>query len=171
MSTIRPITIDDTEGILVGPAATAVLAPASRYDLYQIGDDWFGVGNFDSWEYGREVQGMNLWQRFPFLVGDILEIHDLEGKLPQYAAIRAIKMIEAANITDDDIRLLGFRDRNHWLEGTAGGMGGRRGWLLSVDRLEDYRPSTTVGKRIPEVSILSEAGEERIFLEGRDKES
>jgi hypothetical protein len=165
MSTIRPITIDDTEGVLVGPAATAVLAPASRHDTYQVGDEWFGVGDFDRWQYGRDVQGINLWQRFLFLVADILEIHDLEGKTPQYAEIQGIKMIDCAKITDDDIQLLGYKDRAQWLEQTSGGLGGRHAWLLAIDRLKDELPSNVKTEPVHDIGIISEAGEERIFLD------
>src|SRR5690349_12549009 len=94
----------------------AMLLPATRRDSFTIADAWRGVGeNYENWRYGRAVDGLRQFPKNAFSVGDTVEVYDFYDRLAARVQVQAIKMIDGEHIADEDIALLGYRDRAEWL--------------------------------------------------------
>jgi hypothetical protein len=147
--TIRQVMGFSTRRIARLPVGTltGVMAPASRRDSYRetASGDWQDA---DDWQYGKPVHAFNMHRQVPFEVGDVLELDSIDGGPIKYARIDAIKMIDGATITDDDIHLLGYKDRDDW---TENGLPARRGWLMTVEMLPGEKENTLKTTRRVEV--------------------
>jgi hypothetical protein len=108
----------------------AMLAPATRKDSYRLADKWQGVGDYTTWIYGQQVEGVQQFPANGYEVGDEIDIYDLADRLGATMKVERIRMITCADITDEDIALLGYRDRDEWIDQTEGGMVERKAWLL-----------------------------------------
>lgn len=124
----------------------ALLLPATFRDSYLIDDKWLGVGDYSAWQYGKTVQAFRtMFNRHEFAVGDTIELYDFFDRHGATMNLKQIKMIVCATITDEDIALIGYRDRAEWLEQTEGGFPERKAWLLVGD--VTVHPLTSEGKQ------------------------
>lgn len=123
--TTRRVVVANTQRV-----KAALLVPATRRDSFRLGATWQGVGDYSTWEYNRQVEAIQQFPKNGYEVGDTLEVYDFTDRLGATMKIEQIKMIVCADITDGDIRLLGYVDRDEWMEQTEGGLVERKAWLL-----------------------------------------
>lgn len=157
--TTRQIMGISTRRVAALPAGSkaAVFAPAAKFDHVQSSptSQWEGV-NYDLWTPGQAVNGFNMWGRFPFQVGDRLEMDGIDSAPTCYSVIEQIIMVDGATLDEDQLRLLGFADRAEWQED---GLPSRRGWLLSVRMTGEQKPHSTPSD--VDIEVHNEDGTER----------
>jgi len=124
-------------GLPAGSKA-AVFAPASRRDRVKLSSSatWTDV-TMDTWTSGILVHAFNMWGRFPFEVGDQLEMNGLDDAPTCYAHIDQITMVDGASLTEAQIHALGYADQADW---QRDGLPSRRGWFVSVCMTGERRP-------------------------------
>jgi hypothetical protein len=141
----------------------AILLLATAKDSYRSGDKWVGVGdkdgNYINWQYGRTVEAVAQFMQSPHAIGDEMEILDLQGRVQLTGNINGIKMIVCADITDEDIALLGYKDRAEWIEQTEG-FPERRGWLILLSEIDKRDASGAAWQDVIDVKTTNaETGE------------
>lgn len=95
--------LDETIGVIV---------PASPFDSYCTGARWFSASSFYAWAHGTRVDAIHFCQTYPFQVGQPFEVYSPVEETSIYLEIQGIKMVNAADLDDDDLALLGFDCRS-----------------------------------------------------------
>lgn len=137
--TIRRVVVANTQR-----AGGAILSPATQKDSYMIDDKWLGAMGYTTWEYGKKVQAFRIMNKHEFAVDDTVELYDFSDRHGATMTVKEIRMIVCADITDEDIALLGYRDRAEWIDQTEGGWPERKAWLI-VGPIEVH-PTEGAGK-------------------------
>jgi hypothetical protein len=148
----------------------ALLLPATRRDFYRLGDTW--SGDYADWRYGLTVPEIRHFGQETYSVGDTLEVYDFQNRLGVRADVTGIKMLVCADITDEDIALLGYRDRAEWLEQTEGGLGGRRAWMFLLQNVRHFDATGQIATSAAEVQIsdTEKGATEHLHIDLRDSD-
>lgn len=123
----------NTQRILNG-TKTAVLTAAVNSDTIQEseGATWQPVGSGFQTVPDHPVHAVNHFGRYISQTGELSTIRDLNTGQRFPVQIISIELVQIDQITDDQIRALGYPDRDAWdLEWGEVGHGGH-GWLMTI---------------------------------------
>jgi len=127
---VKKFTLSDPERI-----RSAFILPATPRDLYCLKGEWQIARELNLSATGVAVEGIRTALSH-LLPGDEVEICDVFSRVVLRCRVLGIRLIDIANLRQQDAAMLGYRDRAEWLEDNRGGPGGTRGWFVTVDVIE-----------------------------------
>lgn len=123
---MRTIIVSGAERIKNGKRA--MLTAATTQDSYRLGAV---IRNADDWQHGRQVDEVVHFGRHSTQVGEKVAIEDDEGRAQGFIRIDGIRMVDTLNLTDADLKALGYSSFAEF-EAEEPGYVNRRAWFVSI---------------------------------------
>lgn len=112
---------------------TAMLAPSTNIDRALIQNEW-RIRN--QVPLGEAVESITLIGSLAISVGDTVEAYESNVDKIASARVLSIRLIDSAEMTDDELYALGFTGRADYLAGAGAMVMGSCAWWLDIERLD-----------------------------------
>jgi hypothetical protein len=106
----------------------AMLIAATLQDTYRQGAM---TASADEWQVGRQVDEVTHFGRHSTRVGEKVAVEDDEGRRFGVVRIEGIRMVDTLNLTDEQIRTLGYATFAEFHDREPSYVN-RRAWLVSI---------------------------------------
>ena len=136
---VKVIEVAQPERMLDAQSKTAMMTVATWADYYRVGEDWQHLHQWRLWNHGKAVNEVSHFGEYTTVQGDILTVCPLDkDDVICQVQIIEIRMVDCSNLSDQEVRELGYANRGEYNE-QWGSMadGSHRGWFMRFMLLSD----------------------------------
>ncbi len=114
---------------------TAVMAPATSSDRYQISNTWHRVGDYSAWQHNAFIKAVGTGGgRHLYHLGEVVQAQGVDDwNNPVILRIMSMKMVQCARLTEPEIISLGYATRADYMEEFGEAIEKRRAWYMTIE--------------------------------------